>query len=212
MAHAHAALPRFPLDAKRIAATSAVIALHAGVLMLLLMPAQVARTPLVEDEPPPYIPVKIEVPPPIPLPPTPRPPSAHAPVHTPVAIPDPPVEAVDQSVSAVDVPMPDPAPTPDTFDPGPASVFVQLATRVAPPPPYPGAALRRKLTGTVKLRIHVDAAGLPLEVSVEESSGHELLDQAAVKTVRTRWRFVPALRDGVPIEAWALVPIEFVLQ
>ena len=62
------------------------------------------------------------------------------------------------------------------------------------------------------LRIHVDAGGQPIEVMVERSSGHAILDEAALKTVRKRWRFVPATRDGQAIEGWALVPVEFVLQ
>jgi hypothetical protein len=57
MAHAHAALPRLPLDAKRIAATSAVIALHVGVLMMLMMPAQVTHTTDVPDEDRPVVPL-----------------------------------------------------------------------------------------------------------------------------------------------------------
>jgi len=36
------------------------------------------------------------------------------------------------------------------------------------------------------------------------------LDEAAMEAVRT-WRFEPAKRDGVPVRAWAVVPIEFKL-
>jgi protein TonB len=216
MAHAHAAPFPLPLDAKRIAATAAVIALHVGVLMLLMMPARVARAPVAGDEPPPYIPVTIKPPPPPPPPPTPqqavRDP-VPTPVQTPVAIPDPVVEPVDQTASPIDVPMPEVPDAATTFDPGPVTAtFVQLATRVAPPPVYPRRAIALQLTGVVRLRIHVDAAGKPLEVTVEESSGHALLDEAAVRTVQSRWRFVPATRDGQAVDAWALVPIEFVLQ
>jgi hypothetical protein len=30
--------------------------------------------------------------------------------------------------------------------------------------------------------------------------------------VQARWRFVPATSNGSAVEAWALVPIEFVLD
>ena len=215
MAHAHVALPLPPLDAKRIVATAAVIALHVAVLMLLMMPAQVARSPLAEDEVPPAIPVTLAPPPPPPPPPV-QPPvrqSVTTPVEIPVAIPQTLVEPVDQNTSPVDVALPDLSETPNTYDPGPpATQFVQLATLVAPPPPYPRRALQQRLTGVVQLRIHVDAGGRPIEVTVEQGSGHAVLDEAAVRTVQSRWRFVPATRDGQAVEAWALVAIEFVLQ
>ena len=215
MVHAHAALPRFPLDAKRIAATSAVIALHVGVLMLLMMPAQVPRAPVAEEEDRPYVPDFKKLPPP-PPPPTVQPirhPVTPQPIREQVAIVEPPVEPVDSTVGALDVPLPDETTAPDSFQVEPAGTgFLQLAALASPPPVYPRTAIQRRLAGTVTLRIHVDAGGLPLEVMVEQSSGHAILDEAAVKTVQKRWRFVPATRDGQAIEGWALVPVVFVLQ
>lgn len=215
MAHAHVALPLPPLDAKRIVATAAVIALHVVVLMLLMMPAQVARSPVAEDETPPHVEVKLDIPPLLPPPPKPPVdrPTVTKPLDVAVPVPETPVEPVDQTSSPMDVAMPDVPEVANTFDPGPpATQFVQLATLVAPPPPYPRRALQQRLTGVVRLRIHVDAGGRPLEVTVEQGSGHAVLDEAAVRIVQSRWRFVPATRDGQAVEAWALVPIEFVLQ
>jgi protein TonB len=62
------------------------------------------------------------------------------------------------------------------------------------------------------LRVHVDASGRPMEVSIEQSSGSRLLDEAALRHVKARWKFVPAQSNGQAVEAWGLVPIEFVLQ
>jgi protein TonB len=216
MVHAHAALPRLPLDPKRIAATSAVIALHVGVLMLLMMPAQVARAPLDDTEDMVIVPDTIRIPPPPPPPPTPptiRHETAVQPIHQPVAITEPPVEPVDQNSSPIDTVVSDPDPIANTFDPAPAGTgFLQLTALLAPPPVYPRMAIQRHLTGTVTLRIHVDANGLPTEVMVENTSGHAILDEAAMKVVQKRWRFVPATRNGQPVEGWALVPVVFVLQ
>ena len=39
-----------------------------------------------------------------------------------------------------------------------------------------------------------------------------LLDREAVRHVQQRWRFEPAMRDGRPVQAWGLVPIDFSLQ
>jgi protein TonB len=216
MAHAHAAALPLPLDAKRIVATAGVIALHVGVLMMLMMPARVTQVPLADDAPPPFIPVTIKAPPPPPPPPPIQETVRHperSPVQTTVPIQETVVDPVDQDASPIDVAMPEQTEISNTFDPGPvATSFVQLATRIAPPPVYPPRAIRAQLTGVVRLRIHVDASGKPLEVTVEQSSGHAILDEAAVKVVQARWRFVPATRDGQAVEAWALVPIEFVLR
>ena len=78
-----------------------------------------------------------------------------------------------------------------------------------PQPPYPMAARRLGLEGTVVLRVVVGADGRPMSVSVLQSSGHEVLDASALETVRARWRFVPARRNGIPIEDSVQVPIRF---
>jgi protein TonB len=44
---------------------------------------------------------------------------------------------------------------------------------------------------------------------VLKSSGYDMLDQSALETVRARWRFIPARRDGVPVADTVQVPIRF---
>jgi len=78
-----------------------------------------------------------------------------------------------------------------------------------PEPPYPMAARRLGLEGTVVLRVVVATDGRPASVVVLQSSGHEVLDTSALETVRTRWRFVPARRNGMPVEDSVQVPIRF---
>lgn len=78
-----------------------------------------------------------------------------------------------------------------------------------PRPSYPLAARRLGLEGRVLLEVVVAPDGRPTSVRVRESSGHEMLDDSAAETVRTRWRFVPARRDGVPVESTVTVPIRF---
>ncbi|HET9482643.1 MAG TPA: TonB family protein [Xanthomonadales bacterium] len=89
---------------------------------------------------------------------------------------------------------------------------VRLATLAAPPPHYPSLALRRRLEGTVLLRVQVGADGEPVAVSIERSSGHRVLDAAAREQVLGRWHFVPAMRDGIAVPAIGLVPIRFRLD
>jgi len=65
--------------------------------------------------------------------------------------------------------------------------------------------------GRVGLRILVRADGSVGGVEVAQSSGRSFLDTAAVREV-SGWTFTPATRDGQPIDAWALVPLLFVLR
>jgi protein TonB len=65
--------------------------------------------------------------------------------------------------------------------------------------------------GRVGLKILVRADGSVGGVEVAQSSGRSFLDAAAVREV-SRWKFAPATRDGQPIDAWALVPLLFVLR
>jgi len=154
------------------------------------------------------------LPPPIPLPPVPTLRKIERPVeHPPVAVADPPITPVDDSISPMDeyvAPLPQ-LPS-NTFDAvAVPAVFAQIVADVSPTPPYPAQALRRRIQGEVVLRIRVDVRGEPVEVSVETSSGSSLLDEAAVKFVKARWHFVPAMQDGQAVEALARLPIDFSL-
>lgn len=207
------ALPRPPdLDAKRIAATSLALAVHAAVLMLLMLPAQMApprpvvETPMQVMET--FKPLEVIPPPLIARPiareqrrPDPAPVPTQVPVENLTPTPnDPYVEAV--SVEP-------PADIGFTVDPTPA--FAQIRADRFPAPPYPSQALHRRLTGVVTLRVLVDASGRPVEVTVETSSGASVLDEAALRFVLKRWHFVPATQGGQAVAAYALVPISFEL-
>ena len=79
------------------------------------------------------------------------------------------------------------------------------------PPPYPEKARLRRQQGTVLLDVCVKENGKPRHVRIIKSSGHRLLDQAALKTVRL-WSFVPARQGGVAIEAHVEVPVTFEIK
>ncbi len=55
-------------------------------------------------------------------------------------------------------------------------------------PIYPRLAIKRNLEGQVRLRVKVSAEGLPEETTIIESSGHEILDNAAFHATKN-WRF-----------------------
>ncbi len=80
-----------------------------------------------------------------------------------------------------------------------------------PRPPYPMVARRMGFHGKVILNVEVLAEGKAGQVLLHQSSGHDILDNAAVQTVKT-WRFTPAKRLGQPVTQWFLVPIKFSLE
>lgn len=80
-----------------------------------------------------------------------------------------------------------------------------------PKPPYPLMALQMRNEGTVMLKALVQPDGSCGEVLLARSSGHELLDQSALKTV-AQWRFVPARSQGKEVSQWVSIPIVFNLK
>jgi len=80
-----------------------------------------------------------------------------------------------------------------------------------PVPPYPAAARRLKLQGTVTVRVLVTPDGHPKSVRLEKTSGVRLLDDAAVEAVQ-HWSFVPARRGDKPVAAEVDVPVRFKLN
>jgi protein TonB len=61
------------------------------------------------------------------------------------------------------------------------------------------------------LRVFVTAAGHAKDVTLKASSGFERLDNTA-KLAVAGWKFVPAMRDDKPVDAWVIVPIKFSLS
>lgn len=77
-----------------------------------------------------------------------------------------------------------------------------------PAPRYPPEALRMGIGGTVKVRVVVTPDGRVDRLELAETSGNRYLDRAALETVR-RWTFRPAMRNGQPVQAEVVVPIQF---
>lgn len=92
-----------------------------------------------------------------------------------------------------------------TFPPTP------LGGASTPKPPYPELARRRGQEGTVHVRCQVDANGLVADASLARSSGHKLLDEAALNTVR-KWKFRPGSSNGASVAGVVVVPVQFRLQ
>lgn len=79
-----------------------------------------------------------------------------------------------------------------------------------PAPPYPRIARQREWEGIVRLSVFVGKEGIPNQVSIRESSGHGILDRAALKTVKG-WKFSPAQSGSMRFSSKITIPIQFML-
>jgi protein TonB len=79
------------------------------------------------------------------------------------------------------------------------------------PPIYPETARRAGWEGRVTVRVEVSADGSPISVALEKSSGYGVLDQAALRAVKT-WRFQPRTMGGVAMAGTVDVPVNFTLS
>ena len=83
--------------------------------------------------------------------------------------------------------------------------------KINPEPEYPRMAKKRKYEGTVILSVLVNREGMVDNLWVFESSGYNMLDNAALKAVR-EWIFEPGKRGSETVEEWVEVPVRFELK
>jgi periplasmic protein TonB len=144
----------------------------------------------------------------------------------------PPRQTVDQPPVVIDTVPSGPVFTagdPVTVDPPPgtgAGVGNGTALEPAPPifvepvvdpryardfqPPYPADQQREGREGLVKVRVLIGTDGRVKAVEPVSTASDSFLD-ATRRHALARWRFRPATRDGVPIERWRLMRVNFVL-
>ncbi len=205
----------------RILAIAAAIAVHAFAFLLLLIPMAASGPPKALTDKKPEIEWLLpKVTPVTPIPPEtvavrkPKTTTKTPPSVAPIVVASVPDQVIVEQGTVATEPTLDTS-TPQVSlqpDPGQPLSGMQLEYASTPPPPYPRDAFREGLQGQVLLKILVDTDGAPLEVVVSRSSGHRVLDDAARRFVLKHWRFRPALRNGQPVQAYGMVPIDFTLQ
>lgn len=217
-----------------------VIAFHVAVLWAMQMgllrrvveavvPAEILveimappAPPTPEPKPQPQPKVQIKTPTPQPTPPAPAPVAAPQPAPTPLAL----------APSAVAPPPTSAAPTASTQNSETSTSTKNTSEKVAssapatkvvdrscleanyiynPKPPYPKLSNKLRETGTVTLRVSVGVDGLPQKIDLQQSSGFDRLDTAALEGVRS-WRFTPCHIDGKPTPSAFLIPLPFTLN
>lgn len=79
------------------------------------------------------------------------------------------------------------------------------------PPVYPAAAVREGLEGRVLLDVRMGGDGKIRSVRLGVSSGHRLLDDAAIRAAG-RWNVSPGAATSEVAEMQVMIPVEFNLQ
>jgi TonB family protein len=99
------------------------------------------------------------------------------------------------------------------FSTGPREAGYTLPELQGPPEAirYPAWAVEREWEGTLVVAIEIYADGSVGRWKIMRSSGHAMLDRAAVRAIR-RWKFDPAREKGRPIASCVQVPVRFVID
>jgi TonB family protein len=84
---------------------------------------------------------------------------------------------------------------------GPPSPFV------CPAPAYPAALAKKKVPGHVVVKVRIRQTGAVLDPTVVEASD-PAFGEAAIEALRV-WRFIPAIKNGHPVEITASLPLDF---
>ena len=75
-------------------------------------------------------------------------------------------------------------------------------------PKYPRVSRKRGERGRVLVRVFINRDGFSEKVEIEQSSGFDRLDQAAIDSAK-KCRFIPAKRNGKPVKTLATIPYTF---
>jgi protein TonB len=150
-------------------------------------------TPPVEPPPPPpsfVAPPQVFVPPP----------------EVNIAKPPPPPPRSTAPAVVTTAPPPAPAPT------APVTAQPRIDLAHSSQPEYPPQSRRLGEQGSCVLQVLVDASGHVTDSKLLQSSGSDLLDQAALAGVKTNYHFFPGTVDGKPQPMWFTFKFTWKLQ
>ncbi|MDN5870650.1 MAG: energy transducer TonB [Nitrococcus sp.] len=94
---------------------------------------------------------------------------------------------------------------------GLGGMYVQLTPLVRIPPQYPRRALFAGIEGWVVVQLTITETGQVTNATVVDSEPSGVFEEAALNAVR-RWRFKPAIEDGIAVVSRGQVRINFSLN
>lgn len=95
--------------------------------------------------------------------------------------------------------------------PGSVLKFARPLYKQNTSPPYPRKARRMGYEGIVMLKVLINEKGRVDDLTVLKSSGHTVLDRAALSAVR-KWLFEPGTEGGIKKKMWVKIPVRFDLK
>lgn len=87
-------------------------------------------------------------------------------------------------------------------------VSPQMISKISPI--YPEEAAKKNIEGKVKLKFLVDKKGEVNKILIQQSSGSEILDSAAIDYI-DKLKFIPAKTNGVPGNIWMSMVLKYVV-
>ena len=110
--------------------------------------------------------------------------------------------------------------TPPVSTPPPPTPIIPLISEIPPRaitatqtgPIYPAISRRLAEQGSVRLRLTIGTDGSVIDATIISSSGFPRLDEAAARWVRRNWRYEPAMRGDMPIQATTEATLTFRLE
>ena len=89
---------------------------------------------------------------------------------------------------------------------------VQPAVSEKSSPVYPKKALNNDWQGTVKVKVTVSAQGKPIAFEIISSSGHAILDQSFIRSIKQNFQFLPKRKMGKNISGALILSHTFSLE
>ena len=97
-------------------------------------------------------------------------------------------------------------------DPPPQTPPVATTSHMMTGADWPKESFINNEQGTVTIRYRIETDGSVSECTVTMTSGFQRLDDAACMMVKMRWKFRPAMRDGVPVAVTIPATVNFTLR
>ncbi len=142
-------------------------------------------------------------------PPPPPPPDLAKP--PPPFVPPPEISIASDAPSTNAITTQSTTPTPPA-PPAPAPTQLSAIGRTHTLPPYPELSRKLSEQGSVTLEVTINEEGDCTDATVQNSSGSQRLDDAAVSWVKSHWRWNPPTQNGKPSSARTLVKVTFNLK
>jgi protein TonB len=116
----------------------------------------------------------------------------------------PPPRTAPTAITTVTPPAPPPPP--------PAEIMPRLDLANSHEPEYPLQSRQLGEQGSVILQVLVGTDGGVLDTKLVQSSGYDRLDQAALREIKSVYRFVPGTVDGKPQPMWYTIKYNWKLR